>query len=81
MWYLGTLLAIGVAAWRLLRWRRGEPSCAWPALGLSLLTLVALCPVPWLTADLDDPPGTAWRLDGRLTIEGRQIDPLAPGTG
>ena len=47
----------------------------WPAFGLSLLLLLALCPVPWLTADLADPPGTAWRLDGSLTIEGRRIDP------
>ena len=75
LWYLGALLAIGVAAWRLLRWRRGRALVRWPGLGLSLLTVVALCPVPWLTADLDDPPGTAWRLDGRLAIEGRQIDP------
>ena len=61
--------------WRLVRWRRGCAIVRWPALGLSLLVLLALCPVPWLTADLDDPPGTAWRLDGRLAIEGRQIDP------
>ena len=26
----------------------------------------------------DDPPGTAWQLDGRLVIDGRSVDP--PGT-
>lgn len=47
------------------------------ALGVGLI-LVALLPVPWLVADLDDPPGMAWKLDGRIQFNGRTIDP--PGT-
>lgn len=42
---------------------------------LVLATLVLLLPVPWLHVVGDDPPGTAWRLDGRLEIGGRLIDP------
>jgi hypothetical protein len=40
-----------------------------------LLVLVLLLPVPWLHVVSDDPPGTAWRLDGRLEINGETIDP------
>lgn len=43
--------------------------------GMALLLVVALLPVPWMTASLDTAPGTAWRLDGRLHIEGERIDP------
>lgn len=41
------------------------------ALGL----FVALLPVPWMQARLDEPPGNAWRLDGRLSINGVRVDP------
>lgn len=34
-----------------------------------------LLPVPWLHVVSEDPPGTAWRLDGRLHINGRSVDP------
>lgn len=44
-----------------------------------LLVLVAvvllLLPVPWLHVVSEDPPGTAWRLDGRLHINDRAVDP------
>ena len=41
-------------------------------------SFVALCPVPWMRAQLDHPPGSAWRLDGRLVINGITVDP--PGS-
>jgi hypothetical protein len=37
--------------------------------------VLLLLPVPWLHVVSEDPPGTAWRLDGRLHINGRSIDP------
>lgn len=37
--------------------------------------VLLLLPVPWLHVVSEDPPGTAWRLDGRLHINGRAIDP------
>ena len=40
-----------------------------------MLTVLALLPVPWLHAVDDDPPGAAWRLDGRLVVDGRFVDP------
>ena len=36
------------------------------------------CPCRGCKADLADPPGSAWRLDGRLEIDGEVIDP--PGS-
>lgn len=42
------------------------------------MAFVALLPVPWMTANVDDPPGNAWRLDGRVSINGDRLDP--PGT-
>lgn len=44
-------------------------------IAVAALTFVALLPVPWMTAALDTPPGTAWRLDGRLHVDGERIDP------
>jgi len=37
--------------------------------------VVLLLPVPWLHLISEDPPGTVWRLDGRLEIDGEVIDP------
>lgn len=42
---------------------------------LILVTLLALLPVPWLHAVGEDPPGGTWRLDGRLVVDGRVVDP------
>jgi hypothetical protein len=42
------------------------------------LLVVALLPVPWLMARTPNPPGMAWRLDGRFQFNGETIDP--PGT-
>jgi len=43
-----------------------------------VVALVAFLPVPWLVARTPNPPGIAWRLDGRLLMNGETIDP--PGT-
>jgi len=40
-----------------------------------LLLITLALPVPWLHVVSDDPLGHAWRLDGRLYIEGEAIDP------
>ena len=37
--------------------------------------VVLLLPVPWLHVVSEDPPGTAWRLSGRLQVNGEVIDP------
>jgi Lon protease (S16) C-terminal proteolytic domain len=50
----------------------------WGVPTVAALLFVALCPVPWMKAQLDRPPGSAWRLDDRLVINGTTIDP--PGT-
>ena len=73
--YLVAVLASGAATWYLARWRSGPRTVRRPALGVAAAMLIGLCPVPWLEANLTDPPGTAWRLDGRLTIEGQVTDP------
>lgn len=39
------------------------------------LVVVLMLPIPWLIVDSGFTPGTAWRLDGRLEIEGRPVDP------
>jgi hypothetical protein len=42
---------------------------------LVVLLLVALLPVPWLHHVGDQPPGFAWRLSGRLRVDGQVVDP------
>lgn len=42
---------------------------------LVVLLVLAVVPVPWMHVVDDDPPGAAWRLDGRLVVEGEVIDP------
>jgi hypothetical protein len=39
------------------------------------VVLLSLLPIPWLHVSDDDPPGMAWRLDGRLVVEGEVMDP------
>lgn len=53
------------------RIRRRRRATTW---GL-IVALLALLPVPWLHQMDDDPLGLAWRLDGRLVVEGASIDP------
>jgi hypothetical protein len=73
--YLAALVVLGCVAWRVRRWTVGRPLVRWPAAVAVTLALAALMPVPWLEAALGQPPGTAWRLDGRLEIEGEVADP------
>ena len=42
---------------------------------LVLATAIDLVPVPWVHLVDDEPPGNAWRLDGRLVVEGEVVDP------
>lgn len=44
-------------------------------IGMIVLLVVLALPVPWLHVVSDDPPGHAWRLDGRLFVEGEAVDP------
>jgi hypothetical protein len=44
------------------------------AVGVGLVFALFI-PVPWLVARTPNPPGMAWRLDGRLQFEGKTIDP------
>jgi hypothetical protein len=53
--------------------RRRRSRRRW-VVGALLLVVLAL-PVPWLHLASDDPVGHAWRLDGRLHIEGEAVDP------
>ena len=76
--YLLALIALPLVGWRVARWRTAPWPVRWSAPAVAALSVVALCPVPWLKADLDHPPGSAWQLDGRLEINGTTVDP--PGT-
>src|SRR5687768_17045168 len=73
--YVVAVVLLPYLIWRSARWR----GAGWARRGVAAfgatLALVALCPLPWLQAATDDPPGNAWRLDGRLTINGAEIDP------
>jgi hypothetical protein len=76
--YLGALVGLPVVAWRFASRRSSRPALRWSVPALALVAFVALLPVPWMKAELDNPPGTAWQLDGRLEIDGTTVDP--PGT-
>jgi hypothetical protein len=73
--YLLALIALPVVGWRLARWPAAPRPVRWTGPVMASLALVALCPVPWMRAQLDSPPGSAWRLDGRLVINGTTVDP------
>jgi hypothetical protein len=62
-------------AWR--RHRHGSRRVMrrrWILFTCIILVVLAL-PVPWLHVHSGIVPATAWRMDGRLEIEGRAIDP------
>ncbi|MDZ7678722.1 MAG: hypothetical protein U5K29_09220 [Acidimicrobiales bacterium] len=73
--YLAALLGGAIALASVYWWRSGPRR--WRIVGATGATalLLALLPVPWLTVRGADPPGTAWRLDGRVTVDGDTIDP------
>ena len=73
--YLLAVIVMPVAGWWVGRSRKAPRPLRWSVPTVAVLSVVALCPVPWLKADLDNPPGSAWRLDGRLEINGVRIDP------
>jgi hypothetical protein len=74
--YLVALITLGGSIWALARWRP-DPArrSRFIVMVVAATLLVSLLPVPWMTAGLDQPPGTAWRLDGRLHVDGERIDP------
>ena len=47
----------------------------WPLRAALVVLLLLLLPVPWLHVVSEDPPGTAWRLSGRLQVDGQVVDP------
>ncbi|MGH8913711.1 MAG: S16 family serine protease [Acidimicrobiia bacterium] len=53
---------------------RRHPHARWgiPVVGM---LVIAVLPVPWLIANTPNPPGMAWRLDGRFQFNGETIDP------
>jgi hypothetical protein len=73
--YLLAIVLIGVIATLLFWWRAGPARLRISATGALAIAMVGLLPVPWMTASLDAPPGTAWRLDGNLMIDGEVFDP------
>lgn len=76
--YLAAIVGAPTVGWRVAR-RRSVPSVARLGTGATAaLAVVALMPIPWMQAAVDDPPGTAWRLDGRVEINGVTVDD--PGT-
>ncbi len=47
----------------------------WLIAGLAAVLTLSILPVPWLHVVGEDPVGWAWRLDGRLVVEGQIVDP------
>lgn len=47
----------------------------WPLVSILLLLATLLLPLPWLHLVQEQPPGAAWRLDGRLVVDGERISP------
>jgi hypothetical protein len=74
LWYLGLAISIPAAGWWTAR-RQARPVLRWLTVGTALSATLAVCPVPWMVVVGGSPPGNAWRLDGRISIEGRSVDP------
>lgn len=47
----------------------------WAIALAALLALALVVPVPWLHVVSENPPGSAWRLNGRLEVGGHVVDP------
>ena len=75
VWYLVALVVFPAALWWAFAGRLRGRSVRWVVAGAASVAFVALCPVPWMQAQLDHPPGTAWQLDGQLVIDGETVDP------
>jgi hypothetical protein len=73
--YLAALVVVPCAGWRIVRTTRWPRRWRATAGVVAVAASTALLPVPWLQAGLAEPPGSAWRLDGRLAIDGDVIDP------
>jgi hypothetical protein len=76
--YLVALVALPAIGWRASATRAAPRAVRWAVSAAAAVAFVALLPVPWMTANVDDPPGNAWRLDGRVSINGDRLDP--PGS-
>ena len=75
VWYLTLALTAPAAGWWAIRHVRVRAPARWSMFGVAALVTLGLCPVPWMVAADGAAPGTAWRLDGRVTIDGDTIDP------
>ena len=73
--YLLVIVGLPIVGWRTAVWRAAPRVVRWGVPATAALAFTALLPVPWMTADVDDPPGNAWRLDGRVSINGERLDP------
>jgi hypothetical protein len=60
---------------RIADFLRRHPKARW-GLPVVVLIVIAVLPVPWLMANTSNPPGMAWRLDGRFLFNGETIDPI-----
>ena len=74
VWYLAALVLLPTALWWSIAGRHIVGASRWVVRGATAMAFVALCPVPWMKAQLDHPPGTAWQLDGQLVIDGDTVD-------
>lgn len=74
VWYLVAAVGTPALGWWAFRGGSGR-RVRWPVAGVAAAVTVGLCPVPWMVAETGGTPGNAWRLDGRVTIDGRTIDP------
>jgi hypothetical protein len=73
--YLAAMIAVPAVGSLLVRRSPVAGSSRWAITIVSATIFVAMCPVPWMRAAVDDPPGNAWRLDGRIAIAGDVVDP------
>jgi hypothetical protein len=69
----GDLARVGVVR-RAIRSIRHHWWARLTAIGVALC-LISILPVPWLVARTSNPPGLAWRLDGRLAVNDVVLDP------